>query len=79
MRCSCKHEQQDKIYGEGLRLHNVCGKGEGKGKIAYCTVCCPKQPKNKVLTPPNPILGIKNTIQPDKARQGKTIPKLLVA
>lgn len=32
--CSCKHEFQDKQYGEKKRLHNPTGKGEYK-----CTVC----------------------------------------
>lgn len=37
--CKCKDEQQDRMYGIGMRVHNIGGKG--KDKIAYCTVCSP--------------------------------------
>lgn len=36
LQCSCKHEQQDKLYGNRMRLHNLSA---DKTK-AYCTVCC---------------------------------------
>ena len=38
--CTCKHEFQDKRYGEQKRVHNQCGSGKGqnKGKVC-CTVC----------------------------------------
>lgn len=32
-KCSCKHEVQDKLYGQGNRLMNECNKGY------RCTVC----------------------------------------
>lgn len=31
--CSCKHEEQDKLHGKGMRVHNVTTKGY------KCTVC----------------------------------------
>ena len=33
--CTCSSEYQDKRYGVGLRVHNLCSKGEK----ARCTVC----------------------------------------
>ena len=33
--CTCSSEYQDKRYGAGLRVHNLCKKGEK----ARCTVC----------------------------------------
>lgn len=33
--CDCKHEFQDKKYGEGIRLHTV----NAKGDKFRCTVC----------------------------------------
>ena len=37
--CNCKHEQQDAMYGKGMRLHNPGGKGKDYGTKWYCTVC----------------------------------------
>lgn len=45
LKCTCESEFQDKEYGKGMRLHNVCQKGTGQYRLAYCTVCCPRQPK----------------------------------
>lgn len=41
LKCKCEHEAQDKLHGEGQRVHN---KHEKQGKVgtnhAYtCTVC----------------------------------------
>jgi hypothetical protein len=36
MKCSCKHKEQDKMYGEGMRVHNSL-KDVTKGY--RCTVC----------------------------------------
>lgn len=33
--CVCTHTFQDKQYGAGRRLHNICGKGTKR----RCTVC----------------------------------------
>ena len=33
--CTCDSEYQDKRYGAGLRVHNLCKKGEK----ARCTMC----------------------------------------
>jgi hypothetical protein len=39
LRCTCKHEYQDKLYGKGMRVHNYAPKGY-QGKAGYrCTVC----------------------------------------
>lgn len=37
LKCNCKHESQDKIHGQGNRVHNPCG-GNKKGQFR-CTVC----------------------------------------
>jgi hypothetical protein len=42
IRCNCQHEEQDKLYGKGMRVHNVNKKGQ-----AACTVCCPSRRRNK--------------------------------
>lgn len=39
LRCSCKHEFQDKQYGAGNRVHNDCKPGEKNTKWYRCTVC----------------------------------------
>lgn len=33
-KCNCKHEYQDKVYGQGMRVCN-----EDSKKQATCTVC----------------------------------------
>jgi len=35
--CTCKHEAQDKFYGQGKRLHNSCKINDKMGW--RCTVC----------------------------------------
>jgi hypothetical protein len=37
-KCTCKHEYQDKVYGQGLRLHNPMA-AKGKQTGVKCTVC----------------------------------------
>lgn len=37
-RCDCKHEFQDKKYGNGMRVMNPTGKGDKSGDYR-CTVC----------------------------------------
>ena len=41
IKCTCKHEYQDKKYGKGIRIGNlVTGKSDKAGKKVYrCTVC----------------------------------------
>jgi hypothetical protein len=34
IRCTCRHEQQDAMYGKGVRVGNNTAKGEVR-----CTVC----------------------------------------
>lgn len=53
MKCSCKHEFQDKEYGNGMRLHNV----SPSKKEAYCTVCCSSGRRNKVGTTTTVAMG----------------------
>ena len=36
--CDCKHEWQDKVYGNGKRVHNPTKKENKDGKWR-CTVC----------------------------------------
>ncbi len=38
VKCSCKHEHQDKVYGVGMRLANRC-KPNDKAGTYRCTVC----------------------------------------
>jgi len=38
IRCTCKHEFQDRAYGEGMRIHNFAPKAGGQG-MWRCTVC----------------------------------------
>jgi hypothetical protein len=39
--CVCSHEQQDKMYGNGVRVANLTQKGTGNSTTRYvrCTVC----------------------------------------
>ena len=38
--CSCKHEQQDEMYGKGNRVHNnASGKDSKTSDRWRCTVC----------------------------------------
>ena len=39
LRCTCKHEYQDRKYGKGVRVHN---RGQNLDK-ASCTVCSKKK------------------------------------
>lgn len=43
LKCKCKHEFQDKEYGEGMRLHNENSKFE-----YVCTVCNSKVKQSTV-------------------------------
>ena len=37
MKCSCKHEFQDSVYGKNMRVFNPIGKSQDRGY--RCTVC----------------------------------------
>lgn len=39
IKCTCKSEFQDKLYGKGVRLFNCCGDSKGKITGYRCTVC----------------------------------------
>ena len=40
VRCKCQHEQQDAMYGKGIRIANRTMKGDaGRGYDYRCTVC----------------------------------------
>ena len=40
LKCKCKHDFQDKQYGEGMRVHNQCTKKPTAAKPGVkCTVC----------------------------------------
>lgn len=39
MRCDCKSDFQDQLYGKGMRYWNPCGKGKDQGGSFRCTVC----------------------------------------
>lgn len=36
--CNCKNVFQDKKYGGGIRIHNICG-SRGSDRPARCTSC----------------------------------------
>lgn len=38
LKCTCKHEYQDKVYGKQQRVHNAMKKESG-GQHWRCTVC----------------------------------------
>ena len=38
LKCNCKNEGQDSLYGKGMRLHNLCKAVKGDGSYR-CTVC----------------------------------------
>lgn len=39
LKCTCKHEFQDKTYGPGMRVFNPIGKGSSQGDNYVCSVC----------------------------------------
>lgn len=44
--CKCVHEEQDKLYGKGNRMHNECkAKSQGQ-RIWRCIVCKAEQTTN---------------------------------
>ena len=38
LRCECRHDSQDRIYGKGKRLHNLLNNPKSD-KRWRCTVC----------------------------------------
>jgi hypothetical protein len=46
IKCNCKHEFQDKKYGNGMRVHNYALKLRSNGgKPGYrCTICKNEKP-----------------------------------
>lgn len=43
LKCGCKSEFQDELYGKGIRLFNNCGDNKGKVTAYRCTVCGKEQ------------------------------------
>lgn len=39
IKCTCKHEDQDKIYGNSMRLHNKMKQRDASNKMWRCTIC----------------------------------------
>lgn len=39
LKCTCKSEFQDGMYGKEVRLFNSCGDSKGKITAYRCTVC----------------------------------------
>ena len=39
LKCKCKHEMQDKLHGNGIRVHNKTIKGKNMKDNYRCTVC----------------------------------------
>lgn len=74
MKCTCKHEQQDEMYGKGMRVHNLGGKTTKDG-LYYCTVCAPRScNKMKTDVTPMPHLGIHTMLIGCGIRKGKSAP-----
>jgi len=38
-KCKCPHKEQDKLHGEGKRVHNICDSPSGRQTACRCTVC----------------------------------------
>ncbi len=54
LKCTCKHDFQDREHGRGNRVHNRCNQG------ARCTVCGSIKPKGTPGVPlDNPKGGAK--------------------
>lgn len=41
LKCRCKSEYQDKLYGPGMRVHNATKKSDGA--MQRCAVCTNEQ------------------------------------
>jgi hypothetical protein len=39
IKCTCKHEHQDSVYGAEMRAHNRTEKGDKSNPQYRCTVC----------------------------------------
>jgi len=77
LKCNCDHADQDKIYGNQNRLHNVTLGKSGKDALAFCTVCTPRNTSADKMAgglDPMPHLGFKGT-PPKRGKQGKPVPK----
>jgi hypothetical protein len=73
--CLCEHEDQDKMYGKGRRVHN---RVDGKGRVLgyACTVCTPRRfpcEKNTAAVEPMPHLGLLYRIPAQKLRSLKQV------
>lgn len=48
--CGCNHQAQDKLYGKGMRVHNLTQKGNESTSIWRCTVCEAERGTNQPKT-----------------------------
>lgn len=39
LKCTCKHEYQDRRYGPMLRVHNALLRDKGEAQYYRCTIC----------------------------------------
>lgn len=39
LKCKCKHDQQDKLHGSQVRVHNKVMSGKSQKQVYRCTVC----------------------------------------
>ena len=39
LKCDCKHHSQDKLHGDGMRVHNPSTKCSVNESAFTCTVC----------------------------------------
>jgi len=44
-KCNCSHKDQDRRYGQGLRVHNKARSSSGRGVDYICTVCLKRKIK----------------------------------
>ena len=42
--CSCRNDQQDRMYGKNMRVHNPFKTKDGKTLNYRCTVCGKERP-----------------------------------
>jgi len=48
IKCSCKHEGQDKLHGKGMRVHNICKLDDDTMNGLRCTVCLNEKDIRKI-------------------------------
>lgn len=75
LKCLCEHEDQDRMYGKGMRVHNRLDNKDSKKDPQYvCTVCTPRSlpcERNATAIDPAPMFGMNVRIPARKLRVPK--------